>query len=91
MQLRNVVEETQKQRDLLDKQVQLKEGHIVLNPEPENSLAVYSIALHRCDTPAKLIGWIQHLSSKNWLTMKILDRFIREACDQNRMEIERDF
>ncbi len=68
----------------------MKEGHIVLNATPENELADYNIALSRCDTPEKLLGWIRHLSKKTWLTMDMLDRFISEACHENKVEIQHD-
>ena len=90
MELWKAAEEAEAQRELLDRQVQVKEGHIVLNSTPENELAEYNIALNRCDTPAKLLGWIRHLSEKTWLTMDMLDRFIAVACFENKIEVQHD-
>lgn len=86
---KKIFEEFQEHQEMLSRKLQVKEGHIVLNPMPCDSLAEYSIALDSCDTSAKLLGWIRHLLEKTWLEMDMLDRFIAEACDKNKIKIQR--
>lgn len=90
MEIWEAAEEAAAARELLDKQVQVKDGCIVLNATPDNTLANYNIELNRCDTPAKLLGWIQHLTEKSWLTMGMLDRFVSRASHENGIEVQRD-
>ena len=90
MELWKAANEANAIRALLDKQVQVKEGHIVLNSTPENEQADYNIELSRCDSPEKLLGWIRHLTEKTWLTMDMLDRFISVASAENKIEIQDD-
>lgn len=90
MELWEAAKEARATRELLDKQVQVKDGHIVLNSTPENEQADYNIELCRCDSPEKLLGWIRHLTEKTWLTMDMLDRFISVASVENKIEIEND-
>lgn len=39
----------------------------------------YDIEWSRCNTPQKLIGWIRHLSEKNWFTHDVCNDFILEV------------
>lgn len=40
----------------------------------------YEISLDRIATPIKLVGWIEHLSEKNWMTKILVIEFIRRVC-----------
>lgn len=46
----------------------------------------YHIEKSRCDTHAKILGWVQHLSHKNWVTTKILGDFVSIAQGENNLE-----
>jgi hypothetical protein len=39
----------------------------------------YDIELIRCNTPAKILGWVRHLAKKNWATSGVLLGFIETA------------
>lgn len=39
----------------------------------------YHIERSRCRTPGKILGWVNHLSSKNWMDADALARFTIEA------------
>ena len=39
----------------------------------------YNIARGRCNTPALILGWAEHLSQKNWMTKERLLWFIQIA------------
>lgn len=39
----------------------------------------YCVPLDRCDTPEKLLGWLRHLSEKNWITPKHLRELLDHA------------
>lgn len=66
----------------LQKQVRVEEGHIVIDVDYE-----YNIALNRCDTLEKILGWATHLCEKNWMTTDIMERFIRVAAGHHKLEI----
>lgn len=41
----------------------------------------YEIALDRCDTPEKILHWVEHLALKNWVDTRLLRNFVNTACD----------
>ncbi len=49
----------------------------------------YEIALDRCDTPERLLGWIVHLCEKTWMTNAAMRRFIMLSADANEITIDR--
>jgi hypothetical protein len=59
----------------------LSDGLIVLDGH-------YEIPLHRCDTHAKILGWLCHLCDKRWFDTDMTKRFIRLACEHNGLEID---
>lgn len=62
--------------------IQVDETHIVIHI-PGNVLDdEYEIALNACKTPEQVIGWIFHLSAKQWVTRDILRQFIKVACNK---------
>lgn len=67
------------------RQVYIDGSDVVLNVEYE-----YRIALDRCDTPATLLGWVLHLSSKTWMTPQLLASFVYHVSQANSIEIDRN-
>ncbi len=53
--------------------VKIEDGYIVLDGH-------YDIKLNRCDTKAKILDWVCHLSEKTWVTKKTITDFIDAAC-----------
>lgn len=46
----------------------------------------YHIEKSRCDSHAKICGWIQHLGQKNWVTSELLVEFVNVAQDAAGLE-----
>lgn len=76
--LKAVLEQAQEREADLAKMVYVEDGHIVIKVNYE-----YNIALGRCDTHAKIVAWVLHLSQKTWMTQDVLIRFIRLAMQQH--------
>jgi hypothetical protein len=55
----------------------VKNGYIILNLAYE-----YAIDLRRCNTPEKILGWIEQLSGKTWMDARSLDEFAQLAFQQ---------
>jgi len=55
----------------LSKKIYLQDEYIIINVGRE-----YPIALTRCNTPEKALGWVFQLSEKSWMTTEILRRFV---------------
>jgi hypothetical protein len=36
----------------------------------------YEVDLDRIETPLQLLGWVEHLAAKTWMTTKVLRRFV---------------
>lgn len=90
MDMKQAAEEAQAERELLNKQVRVEGSSIVLNNKPENTTGDYDIPLGRCDTQAKLLGWVQKLTEKSNITTDMIAHFIRLASDVNKIEIDMD-
>lgn len=59
--------------------VKVEDGFIVFL---ESAHAHYDIDLKRCDTKDKLLGWVMHLSMKNWVTAKTIHQFVAVAAKE---------
>ena len=46
----------------------------------------YDVALNRCSTPESILGWVHHLSEKNWVSKKMLREFIEIAANHHGIE-----
>lgn len=79
----SLAEKMKEQEKMLQKQVSVSDGHIVINVSYE-----YNIELSRCNTPAKLLHWIWHLTEKTWMTNDVMRRFIEVACRENNIKME---
>ena len=77
-----LLDEALKEARDLEKQVYIDGNCIVINVTHE-----YNIALSRCDTPEKLLGWVWHLCEKTWITRKVLCRFIEVASEFHNISI----
>jgi hypothetical protein len=47
----------------------------------------YPIALSRCNTPEKVLGWVCHLAGKG-ASPAILEAFVKLACKENGIQID---
>lgn len=59
-------------------EIEIDENHISLYPRnayPDG----YHIERSRCRTPEKILGWVNHLSAKNWVDAESLAAFTIEA------------
>lgn len=79
----DLIKKIEAQEKLLQKQVAVVDGHIVINVEYE-----YNIALSRCNTPEKLLHWVWHLTEKTWMTTEVMRRFIEVACRENKITMD---
>lgn len=83
-----------------DRLVPLSEVPLVPNPHPmkvfkkfirvANKKEIgynYDIEFTRCNTPEKILGWIDHLSIKIWMTPEKMREFIRLATESNNIKI----
>ena len=52
-------------------------GHLILNIAYK-----YEIELSRLDTQEKILGWVIHLSEKNWMNLRYMHRFIELALNE---------
>lgn len=73
----SIIEEEKK----LSEQVQIIEGHIVINVAYE-----YNIPLNSCSTHQQILHWVWHLTEKTWMTQKVTRRFIEVACGYHKLE-----
>ena len=47
----------------------------------------YDIELSHCCTPEAILGWVDHLSSKNWVTKEMIQEFISCAAYHHGIKI----
>ena len=64
--------------------ITVESGCIILN-----YVYPYEIDLRRANTPAKILGWADHLGEKNWMTKQRLMYFLQIAFAQIGIEIDR--
>lgn len=76
--LNDVWKKFEEQDALLQKQVYIKEDHIVINVMYE-----YDIPIERCNTPDKLLAWMVHLCEKTWMNTAVLERFAQVAAQKS--------
>lgn len=67
---------------LLEKQVYLSNGRIVVNVEYP-----YEIEIARCDSHAKILAWLVQLSEKTWISPAVMRRFAWLAAKEHGLEI----
>lgn len=65
----------------MDQQVYVQDGNIVVNVEYE-----YDIEISSCSSYARILGWVQQLLTKNWITPAILEEFIQIALREANLE-----
>ena len=61
-------------------------GCFILLMPPNNY--EYWFEVDRCKSYKDLIGWISHLSCKNWVTSEMINDLISVVCDYNDLKIE---
>ena len=61
-----------------DGKISVMDGYLTLNYSYE-----YDIELSRIVTPQDIIGWVLHLSEKNWMTKERLRNFILKCAEAN--------
>ena len=45
--------------------------------------SIYEIEKTRCNTFPKIIGWVMHMTEKNWVTIEAIRKFIYLAAETN--------
>ncbi|WP_312740482.1 hypothetical protein [Cedecea neteri] len=74
-------------QEALSEKVKIDETHIVI-ALPEGRIEdSYEIALSAIKTPEELVAWIFHLSSKSWIDLDVLRKFIRVASEHLNIEL----
>ncbi len=68
----------------LAKQVRIEGDRIIIDVQYE-----YEIPISVCDTAPRLLGWVQQLLEKTWITPDVVNRFIHVAAKQSAIEIIR--
>jgi hypothetical protein len=69
------------ERDLSEK-CYMDGEDIVINLADE-----YRVALSRCSTPAAILGWVDQLTQKTWITVPVIQRFVQLATEHHRITI----
>ena len=52
-------------------------------------LQPYEIPLAECSTYADILGWMCHMTEKQWITPETLRRFVLLACDNHGLPVSR--
>lgn len=78
-----VMKRATEQEKELQKIVTVSDGEIVINVAYP-----YKVALDRCDSHEKILGWVLHLSPKTWMTKDVLERFVRVAVRENGLDVQ---
>lgn len=55
--------------------VMIRNGWVYI-ATPNGPHADYTFSLDRCDTPLKLLWWIEHLTSKMWVDREIINELV---------------
>ena len=79
--LSQVADATFKKIKKMGETVYVKEEHIVINVSYE-----YNIALSRCDSHEKILGWVIHLCEKKWMTSDVMRAFVHTAISAHSLE-----
>jgi hypothetical protein len=61
-----------------DEKIYIEDGYLVLNYAYE-----YNIVLDRIKSPSDVLGWVLHLSGKNWMNTERLVNFINKCAEAN--------
>ena len=48
------------------------------------------IPLDKCKTPAKVLGWIEHLCNNPWVTRDIIRSFVIQVSNHNKILVRRN-
>lgn len=71
-------EEERRHRDRLDKQLKYhRESNII----EINVVYYYEVDLDRIKTTENLLGWVEHLCAKNWMTTELMREFVLLVCE----------
>ncbi len=91
MDIRELMEKNSAAMELMEKQVYVSNGSIVLDVgfilNDKNIDYQYYIELNRCNTYEDILGWIPQLCEKNWITVKAIDRFVYLAQKENGLKV----
>lgn len=81
-------EEYMRKQEELSRLVTVDDTHIVFHIPGNHVDAEYDIALNTCTNAEQIIGWIIHLTEKQWVDKQILRRFIKIATHHAGVKIE---
>lgn len=74
-------------REKMKRCLSVEENYVVLRDWREESGFTYDIEWDRLKTPLELLGWVSHLSQKNWLCLIQLGRFVDLVASRNKWNI----
>lgn len=77
-------------RERMDKAVFIDKGHIVIRMNigaDGDQIHEYDIELSRCDSPEKILSWVEHLLEKTWMEPDVLGKFIQVALSEHGLEL----
>ncbi len=69
----------------LDRYCRLERNGIVVEIKGENE--VREVALSRCDTHEKVLAWAEHFAASTNIDPMVLSRFIKLACETNKLPL----
>lgn len=72
--------------------LQEKEEDVAKYVEKDNTVYIgpyfqYPIDLDRIKTPLNLLGWVEHISSKTWVSKRLIHNFVVTVCKVKKWKI----
>ena len=64
--------------------VSIEGNHVIIRFAEHNE---YEILLAKCRTHEEILGWILHLSEKNWMTMELTRLLILKVCSHAGIQV----
>ena len=64
-----------------------KEDASIVFSRSENGAEICHIDLDRCSTPEAILGWVDHLSDKTWITREYIQLFVQFATGHHGIQI----
>jgi hypothetical protein len=72
----------------LDKLIHMDGEYIVMKLPEGSADDDYSVHLDRCSTAEAILGWVHSLSEKTWVTVPVIDEFVRLATEHHGIRIQ---
>lgn len=79
MDMNGVAEAIVEHHEKMKKTVYIEDDHYVINVKYE-----YNIPRANCSTQEQLLGWVAHLTEKNWMSIDVMRYFMQVvSADRN--------